>query len=364
LVYLLPALDVGLAVIADKDGFRTTWLPDLTQAAVTEQVETVHYAQPGQARTRYEEAYLEVCRWLGHTVLQPLLPDLPGTDHITVIACGPLGSLPVHAALLPGEDQYALDRLLITYAPSARSLNSSIALGARIAADRLLAVVDPQTDGAAPLRAASFEASVVAQHFDAQHTTCLPGAQATREAVIDALCEVSVLHAACHAVSDPADPMNSALILAGGVRLSVRDLTEQRVLSAHDGLRLAVLSACETAVVGAAVPDEVIGLPTGLLEAGAAGVIATMTPVPDGSTALLMAQFYRRWREDGLSPAAALRSAQQWLRTVTNAEALLQYRDAIDPSTIPADGFRRRLWDRAHSHSHPTRWAPFVYVGG
>jgi CHAT domain-containing protein len=301
LVYLLPALDTGLAIIVDEDGFRTTWLRDMTRTEVSRRVATVHSAHrdwlAGQSRSGYEEAYQEVCRWLGHAVVGPLLPTLPETGHITVVACGALSSLPVHAALLPaGGQQYALDRLLITYAPSARSLNESVALAARVAADRLLAVIDPHVDAAAPLRAAPFEASAAAQHFDAGRTTCLPGAEATREAVITALSGASVLHAACHAVSDPADPMDSALILAGGVRLSVRDLTEQRVLSTHTGLKLAVLSACETAVVGATAPDEVIGLPAGLLEAGTAGVIATMTPVPDSSTALLMAYFYGRWR--------------------------------------------------------------------
>jgi CHAT domain-containing protein len=53
-----------------------------------------------------------------------------------------------------------------------------------------------------------------------------------------------------------------------------------------------VLAACETALVGTRLPDEAIGLPTGLLQAGAAACIGSLWPVPQVSTAILMAFFY------------------------------------------------------------------------
>ena len=73
-----------------------------------------------------------------------------------------------------------------------------------------------------------------------------------------------------------------------------------RVLAMKLHVRLAVLSACETALPGTGLPDEVVALPTGLLQAGVAGVIASQWAVPDLGTAILMAEFYRRWR--GTSP--------------------------------------------------------------
>ena len=57
-------------------------------------------------------------------------------------------------------------------------------------------------------------------------------------------------------------------------------------------VRLAVLSACETAQPGTELPDEVVALPTGLLQAGVAGIVASQWSVPDRATAMLMAEFY------------------------------------------------------------------------
>jgi len=61
-------------------------------------------------------------------------------------------------------------------------------------------------------------------------------------------------------------------------------------------------------------------LSAALLRAGFAGVISSLWPVSDLSTAILMERFYRLWREEGLAPAHALRQAQQWLRDATTAE--------------------------------------------
>lgn len=71
--------------------------------------------------------------------------------------------------------------------------------------------------------------------------------------------------------------------------------------------------------------DEALGLSTAFLAAGAAGVVATLWPVDDYSTALLMSRFYESLIETGSrpghphggDPAAALRAAQLWLRALT-----------------------------------------------
>lgn len=100
----------------------------------------------------------------------------------------------------------------------------------------------------------------------------------------------------------------------GDEPLTLRDLLRGSPLDA----RLAVLSACETAVPGVDLPDEVVSLPTGLLQAGAAGVVGSLWAVSDLSTMVLMARFYALWRSDGLDPPEALRRAQQWVRDTPN----------------------------------------------
>jgi CHAT domain-containing protein len=112
----------------------------------------------------------------------------------------------------------------------------------------------------------------------------LPGDRATADAVWEALPGAAVFHAACHGVASPAEPLETALLLADDRPLRVRDLLDRRL----DNVGLAVLSACETAIVGEALPDEVIGLPVALLQAGVRAVVASMWAVPDTATAALV----------------------------------------------------------------------------
>ncbi len=101
--------------------------------------------------------------------------------------------------------------------------------------------------------------------------------------------------------------------------LTLRDLLDLR-LSNQGGIRLAILSACETGLSRIELADEVIGLPTGLLQAGVAGVVASLWSVSDLSTILLLVRFYDFWREDGTYPSKALPQAQVWVRDTTNRQ--------------------------------------------
>ena len=60
--------------------------------------------------------------------------------------------------------------------------------------------------------------------------------------------------------------------------------------------------------------NELIGLPTALVQAGTRGVIGSLWKVVDKSTALLMGEFHRLWRDEGASPIAALHDAQKHVR--------------------------------------------------
>jgi CHAT domain-containing protein len=191
--------------------------------------------------------------------------------------------------------------------------------------------------------------------------------QATLQAVTAGLDDASVLHLACHGSADLTVPLNSGLALAGDEPLTLRRLFELRLRA-----RLAVLSACETALPGTELPDEVIGLPTGLLQAGVAGVVASMWAVPDATTMLLMVGFYDRWRRQGMPPAEALRQAQRWLRDSTNGEkrelfqALLQGGEGtwLPRATAEACLEAVVLEDpEGRAFADPTGWAAFTYTG-
>jgi tetratricopeptide (TPR) repeat protein len=299
--------------------------------------------------------------WLWSTVIGPVCLVL-GSSRAVVVPVGPLALLPVHAAWredreAPSGRRYAIDELRLSYAPSARALRFAGRNVVRAATDSVLAIDDPQPVNAPVLRHAAREAEFALA--GATRKLRLRKHRATRGAVLDALGEFAVLHFACHALADLIDPLRGGFILAGNARLSLADLQSHQ-LSA----RLAVLSACETAMTGLKLSDEVVGLPTGLLQSGVRGVVGSLWSVNDLSTLLLMGRFYELWHEEGVDPRDALRRAQLWVRDASNEEKrkhFPEFEELGPPAGIsPA---AREFWGHARAHAHPYHWAGFTYVG-
>jgi CHAT domain-containing protein len=230
----------------------------------------------------------------------------------------------------------------------------------------MLAVDDPQPVSAAPLRLASDEAAAAcaALGVPAQR---LSGEEATAEAVAAALPAARTLHLACHAHSDPQHPWDSAVVMAHDEPLTMRRLQALRLRA-----RLAVLSACETGHSSYRLLDEAIGMPSALLQAGVAGVIASLWRVSDEATMPLMVAFYDRLRADPQRPALALREAQRWLRDTTSGEKRESFERRLERS---ADGWPPRAVTEACyaavalddpdelAHAAPADWAGFALIG-
>lgn len=94
-----------------------------------------------------------------------------------------------------------------------------------------------------------------------------------------------------------------------------------------------MLSACSTGLGREVRGEGLVGLTQSFLAAGARGVVVSLWPVDDRSTADLMASLYAGL-SDGLGAADALRRAQL---------------------EIVAGGGNR---------AHPYYWAPFIVVAG
>ena len=75
-------------------------------------------------------------------------------------------------------------------------------------------------------------------------------------------------------------------------------------------VEMVVLSACRSGLGKEVRGEGLVGLTQSFLYAGAARVMVSLWRVDDLATACLMERFYRGVFEDGLRPAAALRSAQ------------------------------------------------------
>ena len=268
------------------------------------------------ARQTWFDALDETTRWLWDALMGPVVHALTDLDvgRATLIPSGWLAFLPLHAAWVEenGKRAYALDNVTFSYAPSARALaHAQTTAAAAAPGARLFAVDNP--DGS--LVFSRREVDGVVSHFAGEETApwIVRGDRATRNTVLHALPECDVYHFSCHGSNAWNAPLESALWLYGYPKplpLTVRDLLEQRGTRA----RLAFLSACETGLVGADLPDEVVGLAAGFLQAGAGGVVSTQWSVGQVSTALLAERFYRHWKEDGMAPPDALVAAQRWLR--------------------------------------------------
>jgi CHAT domain-containing protein len=362
---LIAARDAGgMALLVGRDSrVQVTWLPALTKGALQARVAAYlrAYSRRATVPQAWDAAIVRTTRWLWQ-VAMGRIADAVTERRAVVIAAGGLGLLPLHAAWTPasraGNRRYVIDALSITYAPSISSLLWARRRAAAAAVDGILAVADPTTRGLARLSAAIGEVDAAARHFP--RAVVLTRRDATRERVLAALGAHAVWHFACHGFA-ARDMQDSGVTLANGDVLTVRQLLELDNIGRH--VRVAVFSACETAVIDGSAPEEAIGLPSAMLRAGAAATIGSLWSVAAGaSTATLFARFYELWRDDGLEPADALQEAQRWVRDATNAETHARFPRLVKPPRGLAPR-ERRAWDKARPNGAPYFWAPFVFVG-
>jgi CHAT domain-containing protein len=279
----------------------------------------------GEALTTALETALPL---LGEHLIAPVAQRLRtlNATGVTLIPTGRLSLLPLHAATytVNGASRCLLDEFDVAYAPSARVLSIAQREQQRRAAKgvRLAGVGNPTGD----LRYAGAELHSICDLLPPAATTTFYEQAATRSAIWSALGESTIGHFSCHG-SFADDPLDSALHLAAGDRITLRDLVAGDT-TALSNLRLVALSACQTAITDfRRLPDESIGLPGGFLQAGVPAVVGTLWSVNDLSTALLMHRFYELHLHGdaaaGLAPqppVRALRLAQQWLRDLTYKE--------------------------------------------
>jgi CHAT domain-containing protein/Tfp pilus assembly protein PilF len=255
--------------------------------------------------------------------------------------------LPRQAASTPQDlpKRYLLDRYEIVYLSSASVLATQrrAAVEPRPAGHTLAVLADPVFDPSDPrlsgrekapgrargrargggprferLPATRQEAEALAALAAPGEVLKALGFEATRSRVLgESLSPYRFIHFATHGVIDTETPALSALVLSlydreGRPRegfLSLRDIYGLRL-----NAELVVLSGCRTALGRQMRGEGLWGLTRGFLAAGARRVLATLWRVEDRAAAELMRRFYSAlWRE-GLTPAAALRSAKLSLR--------------------------------------------------
>jgi len=173
-----------------------------------------------------------------------------------------------------------------------------------------------------------------------------------------------VLHIASHFVFIPGTEAQSFLLLGDGKQLSLAELrTGGWKFGSVD---MMTLSACETALGGGKDENgrEIEGFGALAQRQGAKGVLATLWPVADQSTAMLMRSLYRLRHEKGLTKADALREAQLALVSGKHKrpEILRKIPVVSSASAATADA-PAYIPDPAKPYAHPYYWAPFILMG-
>ena len=359
LEYILGA-DKSYVWSVTRNSIKSHELP--TQAHIIEAAQRVYKLLATPPGTDNAKELATATQELSRIVLSPVAADLNGS-RVIVVADGVLNYIPFQVLPAPSANS---EPLVASYeiinAPSASILGELrqeaawhqptkvlAAFGDPVFAsnytqrkdkagsEQLAAVQELENE---PLRHAlrdlelngdSFDPSVIKPLFYAKRelanlrdvaargeTFVAADFAATREQLLSTdLTPYAILHFATHGLLDPKRPENSGLLLS---TVNRDGQAQNGFVGLQDiyGLRapvdLVVLSACQTALGKDVRGEGLLGLTRGFMYAGASSVVASLWKVDDEATAELMKQFYTNMLQKGMTPAAALRVAQNSIR--------------------------------------------------
>ena len=180
-----------------------------------------------------------------------------------------------------------------------------------------------------PLKYARMEVNMIGKILN---STPLTGEDATKEAVLQRIGSVALVHIAAHGRKETGE-----IVLAPDPRCeSKTPMEEDYILKMSDiqavklRARLVVLSCCHSGQ-GPVSSEGVVGMARAFLFAGARSVLASLWAIDDEATMMFMESFYRQLG-NGESASVALQRAMKCLRD-------------------------------SHDYSAPKYWAPFVLIG-
>jgi hypothetical protein len=307
------------ALCVTSTGLRLVPLAMLTVDELLEHVNAFLKAVRTPQRPSSPVIMAETLEWLWDVAAHPVLHALGYTatptrdqpwSRVWWSLTGPLAFLPIHAAGRNGSA--VMDLVISSYTPTVRALAHARS-SPRSATPRseVLVVALPKTPGKPDLPNADREAHLISDRIPT--AKLLIGPQAIRRRVRDALPHAAVAHFSCHGVQHIHDPSTGGLDLHDG-RFAVLDVSRLDLKHAE----IVYLSACETALGGAALADESIHLAGALQLAGYRQAIGTLWRVPDAVAADVAERVYERLshgnslRIDEI--ATALHETVRWLR--------------------------------------------------
>lgn len=331
LVEYLVTDSTTIAFVARRSGLTSIDL-GVGRDALASAIDVARETISGHTRSPSTDLWAAPLQRLHRLLIDPVERSgaLRGARTLLIAPHAELHYLPF--AALIGQDtarRFLVERYVISYVPSAALwlLLTNRQSGAR---SRGVLAFAPRPDA---LPASRDEVQAIRTLYGSD-ATLLTGAAATEAQLRANGARFSIIHFATYGVLNKQNPLFSFVDLAS-------DGHDDGHLAVHEvfGLalraRLVVLSACQTALASGALADvpsgdDWIGLVRAFLFAGSDNVLATLWPVRDNASALVMRSFYEEARG----------------RSFTEALALAQ---------------RRAIRDRRTSD--PVHWAAYSLVG-
>jgi CHAT domain-containing protein len=249
-------------------------------------------------------------RRLYKILLAPIESDIKGATALRFETDGILDRIPFDL-LRDADGRYLMDRFVVTYSPGL-AYESHSHFEPLTPASIALIVVTPEArePHLVLLPEASEEGEEVSSYFNEAKT--LSGSQAIRTEVLRNLRDAVVFHFVGHAV---ASVDQVGLLLGPDAVVNSSDLVNLRPRN----LKLAVLSACDTANGDEGTPADVDSLARTLAVAGVPQIVASRWKVDSAVTRQLMRVFYSNLMA-GKSPADSLRAATAAVRNLPGYE--------------------------------------------
>lgn len=270
--------------------------------------------------------YQKICEELYRILFAPIKVLIRDKTIIGVIPHRGLFYLPFQA--LKGEDGFLVKRYNLFYIPSASVYSYCLGKN-RGNQDSYLGFGNPSFEGtdllSLPLSAE--EVKIVARSFP--YNDVFIDKEATETKFKEICSNFDVIHLSTHGLADDQRPLFSVICLAKDEQ-NDGEVRAYEVFSLNLKANLVALGACETGLGKLSEAEGLVGLVRSFLYAGTPTVMASLWSVYDRPTMELFINFFKYWKQEGMSKVAALGRAQREL---------------------------------AEEYGHPVAWAGFILIG-
>jgi CHAT domain-containing protein len=315
LLYTMGSDDITMLAVT-RDGIRGHILEGEADS-VRRQVERL----TDMVREGRGSSYKVPAQGLFQMLVSPAQDLVTDKRRVCFVPDAELWAVPLQILIDPESGSHLVEMYSIHVVPSLSTLGWMRSTPPSTT-EGLLAFGDAYFGEGVPLQVA-FRGSLSPLPFSADEVTrisdlympeakVLTGREATEDRFRSLAGEYGVIHLASHGIMDDTDPLYSGIAFARGEADDDGFLEAWEVMRMELDADLVVLSACETAGGTITRGEGINGLMRSFFVAGVPTVVASLWPVEDESTSILMREFHQQLR-DGEHPADALAMAERKL---------------------------------------------------